>query len=78
MRPRYARQDCYAALKTKGLKLGGLCHKKGHKYPCGSMNVVFLRSPRTHVRSQFAECYFSEWGRNVAGPARSVEAGTPR
>ena len=30
-----------------------------------TLNVVFLRSPRPHVRSQHGECYYDNWGKRV-------------
>ena len=50
MKPKYSHQNCYHAMRN---------------HVINTMNVVFLRSPRKHVKSQFSECYYDSWGKTV-------------
>lgn len=59
--------------KCGGVSFGSEMEPKFNSHDCfatmkreGTMNVVFLRSPRKHVRSQHGECYFDpQWGLKV-------------
>ena len=52
-------------LATLGISVGHLefCFETAWK--AGAFNFVLLRSPRAHVLSQFLECKYDAWGREV-------------
>ena len=66
----------------------GLCGKADCRGGCGRVrciaqegqsvvNLVVLRSPRSHVISQYYECRYSIWGRFTTGMACNVHSGAP-
>ena len=52
MEPKYHEQNCYLEMAH---------HRDGGN----TMNCVFIRSPRSHVQSQFLECVYDTWGKIV-------------
>lgn len=50
-----------------GVDIGHLewCFEAPAGFQDGAFNFVFLRSPRAHVLSQFLECKYDAWGREV-------------